>query len=90
MIARDAASNLAEETGLVAHAHAAGLLVHVWTMRNENAFLPANLRSSRRKADPGDAEAELLAFYDAGVDGVFSDVTRTAVAARSARRAGTA
>jgi glycerophosphoryl diester phosphodiesterase len=32
---------------------------------------------------PGDAKAEYLAFYRAGVDGVFTDFTDTAVAARA-------
>ncbi len=89
VIARDAEWNLVGETGLVADAHAAGLIVHVWTMRNENNFLPTNLRRGTDKADPGDAEAELLAFYAAGVDGVFSDFTQTAVAARRIHAAGT-
>ncbi|MDX6234383.1 MAG: glycerophosphoryl diester phosphodiesterase, partial [Nocardioidaceae bacterium] len=83
VIARDSAGNLAEPTGLVDAAHAAGLDVHIWTMRNENNFLPADLRSGTDKLAHGDAVGEYLAFYDAGVDGVFSDFTRTAVQARS-------
>ncbi|MCW2749755.1 MAG: glycerophosphodiester phosphodiesterase [Aeromicrobium sp.] len=82
VIARDAKAALAEETGLVAQAHDAGLLVHIWTMRNENNFLPRNLRIGKDKAAQGDAVAECLAFFDAGVDGVFSDFTATAVLAR--------
>ncbi|WP_255467056.1 glycerophosphodiester phosphodiesterase [Aeromicrobium senzhongii] len=84
VIARDRHQNLLGETDLVRDAHAAGLFVHIWTMRNENNFLPVQWRTSENVADPGDATAELLAFYAAGVDGVFSDFTRTAVAARSA------
>lgn len=83
VIARDAEQNLAGETGLVRDAHEAGLVVHVWTMRNENSFLPRSLRSGADASDPGDAKAELMAFYAAGVDGVFSDFTQTAVEARS-------
>ncbi len=70
-------------TGLVERAHNAGLDVHIWTMRNENNFLPTNLRKGTVMADHGDALSEYLAFFDAGVDGVFSDFTSTAVQARS-------
>jgi glycerophosphoryl diester phosphodiesterase len=83
VIRRDKRYRLAGETGLVGRAHDAGLVVHIWTMRNENNFLPTNLRTSANKAAPGDAEGEYLAFFDAGVDGVFSDFTQTAVRARS-------
>ncbi|MGA8851644.1 MAG: glycerophosphodiester phosphodiesterase [Aeromicrobium sp.] len=82
VIALDKRRRLAGETGLVGHAHDAGLLVHAWTMRNENKYLPVNLRSSRDDSAHGDAVAEYLAYFDAGVDGVFSDFTATAVRAR--------
>ena len=70
-------------TGLVERAHAAGLDVHIWTMRNENQFLPPSLRKGRKKLAHGKAVNELLDFFDAGIDGAFSDFTQTAVAARS-------
>ncbi len=70
-------------TGLVDRAHAANLDVHVWTMRNENNFLPPKLRKGRKKLAHGKAVDELLQFFDAGIDGVFSDFTSTAVQARS-------
>jgi len=82
VIAQDRADRLAGETGLVQRAHAAGLLVHIWTMRDENTFLPLDFRSGDDPAAHGDAAAEYLAFFDAGVDGVFSDYAATAVAAR--------
>lgn len=88
VIRRDLRSRLAGQTKLVARAHDLGLLVHIWTMRNENNFLPAELRTSKDKAAHGDAIAEYLAFFEAGVDGVFSDFTATAVAARDAWVAG--
>ena len=81
VIRRDDKHRLAGETGLVGHAHDLGIKVHIWTMRNENNFLPTNLRLGADKSAPGDATAEYLAFYDAGVDGVFSDYTATAVSA---------
>jgi len=70
-------------TPLVSRAHAAGLDVHIWTLRNENTFLPEQLRHGTDKFAHGDAVGEYLAFFDAGVDGVFSDFTETAVSARS-------
>jgi len=86
IIPRDASNNLASPTDLVARAHAANLLVHPWTFRPENFFLPASLRAGRIAADyqlqHGNLDAELRAFYAAGVDGVFSDDPAAAVAAR--------
>jgi glycerophosphoryl diester phosphodiesterase len=78
----DDAGNLGQPTGLVERAHAAGLQVHIWTMRDENVFLPANLRIGTEKSAYGDMLPEYLAFLDAGIDGMFSDFTRTAVRAR--------
>jgi glycerophosphoryl diester phosphodiesterase len=72
-----------EPTTLVADAHAAGLLVHAYTFRNENSFLPSGMRRTDREADHGDVLAEYRAFHAAGVDGVFSDYPDTAVAAFS-------
>ena len=83
VIALDDAGNLGEPTGLVERAHEAGLDVHIWTMRDENAFLPTNLRIGDEKSDYGDMLPEYLAFLDAGIDGMFSDFTRTAVQARA-------
>lgn len=83
VIARDGGGSLAEPTGLVDAAHAAGLDVHIWTMRDENTFLPTNLQSGTDKAAHGDAVGEYLVFFDAGVDGLFSDFSGTAVRARS-------
>lgn len=75
-------------TDLVARAHAAGLVVHPWTFRAENFFLPAELRRGDASAvdyqrQHGDLEAEVRAFYAVGVDGVFSDFPAIAVAARA-------
>jgi glycerophosphoryl diester phosphodiesterase len=81
VIGRTADGALGLPTGLVENAHAAGLLVHVYTFRNENAFLPAALRTPGAEADYGDAFAEYLAFLALGIDGMFSDNPDTAVAA---------
>jgi glycerophosphoryl diester phosphodiesterase len=72
----------------VARAHAAGLVVHPWTLRAENFFLPPALRRGDANARNylqlhGDAEADAREFYAAGVDGVITDFPATAVAARS-------
>lgn len=82
VIARDADANLTAATGLVAAAHGLGLLVHAWTIRNENSFLPANLRTPGAKDGHGDVAAECIAFFDAGVDGLFCDHPDTAIEAR--------
>lgn len=88
VIPLDEAGNLGEPTGLVELAHAAGLDVHIWTMRDENAFLPANLRVGAEKSGYGEPLPEYRAFFDAGIDGLFSDFTRTAVQAREVWAAG--
>jgi len=73
---------LAAPTDLVKHAHAAGLAVHPWTVRAENAFLPTKLRHGGAPGDHGDVERLLKALYAAGVDGLFSDFPRLAALAR--------
>ncbi|MBC8093493.1 MAG: glycerophosphodiester phosphodiesterase [Pseudonocardia sp.] len=85
VITRDAAGALGAPTTLVDDAHAAGLLVHPYTFRNENQFLPAEFRTAGGDTAYGDVFAEYDAFFDAGVDGVFSDNPDTAVEARNAR-----
>ena len=67
--------------GLVERAHDAGLAVHAWTFRSENAFLPPELRDGTAKAGYGDAAAEYARFRALGVDGVFTDHPDLAVAA---------
>ena len=85
VIARNPDASLGAVTPLVADAHAAGLVVHPYTFRNENEFLPANLRSSDSPADYGDVFAEYEAFLDAGIDAVFSDNPDTALLAVTSR-----
>ncbi|WP_412060364.1 glycerophosphodiester phosphodiesterase [Rubrivirga sp. IMCC45206] len=68
-------------TALVADAHAAGLAVHAWTLRPENGFLPAPLRSGDDPARHGDLGAEARALVAAGVDGLFADAPDLVVAA---------
>jgi glycerophosphoryl diester phosphodiesterase len=61
------------ETALVDDAHAQGLLVHAWTFRAENHFLPAPLRRGANPVDFGDLAGELRPYLKAGLDGVFID-----------------
>ncbi|MBZ6377987.1 glycerophosphodiester phosphodiesterase [Pacificimonas aurantium] len=69
-------------TGLIDAAHAAGLAVHPWTYRRENVFLPPEYRRERDGREIGDLAGEICAAIAAGVDGVFSDNPKEAVAAR--------
>ena len=82
IVPRDAAGNSLAPTTFVGDAHAAGLDVVAYTFRNENTFLPLELRSSANPIEHGDAIAEYEQFFALGVDGVFSDNPDTAKAAR--------
>ena len=69
-------------TGLVEAAHEAGLLVHAWTLRPENAFLPPIARIGEDPASTGCDDRVFAALGDAGADGVFADAPGRAVAFR--------
>ncbi len=84
IVPRDAAGRSLAATSLVADAHAAGLAVHPWTFRAENAFLPAELRRGATPAAHGDVVAEMTGFFRLGVDGLFSDFPDLAAQARTA------
>ncbi|MDZ4306814.1 MAG: glycerophosphodiester phosphodiesterase [Allopontixanthobacter sp.] len=60
-------------TSLVADAHAAGLQVHAWTLRKENAFLPPALRFGDDPSAAGNLPALWALLKGAQVDGVFTD-----------------
>ena len=83
----DAGNRSGSPTALVGDAHRAGLLVHPWTFRRENVFLPEGFR----RGDPaspaypravGDLPAELRQFRQLGADGLFCDNPDLAVAIR--------
>ena len=65
----------AEPTSLVDDAHAAGLLVHPYTFRNESFFLAGDYANN--------PEAEYEQFFRLGVDGLFSDNPDTAFVVRN-------
>ena len=88
IVPRDAAGNSLPPTSFVDDAHRAGLLVHPYTFRNENSFLPLELRSSDDPAAYGNAAAEYEQFFELGVDGLFSDNADTALRARGGGKAG--
>ncbi len=71
---------------VVADAHAAGLQVHPWTLRKENAFLPPPLRSTGGEAEVGDAAGLVALLRAAEVDGVFTDDPALVVEALGAAR----
>ena len=75
VIPRTAQNNLGTPTSLVADAHAVGLVVHPYTFRPENPFLPADLRrgTASSPTERGDLAAEITAYLRAGIDGFFTD-----------------
>jgi glycerophosphoryl diester phosphodiesterase len=88
IVPRDSGGRSLAPTDLVTRAHAARLVVHPWTFRAENYFLPAELRRGDPAAPDylrqhGDLASELRTFYALGVDGVFCDFPGIAAAARN-------
>jgi glycerophosphoryl diester phosphodiesterase len=70
--ALDQASNMAPTT-LIADAHKAGLFVHPYTFRDEAEYLTQSYAR--------DPKAEYKAYFELGVDGVFTDFSGTGRAA---------
>jgi len=69
-------TNSQPATTLIADAHKAGLMIHTWTFRDEPKRLAFDYK--------GNPQNEYLQFYRLGIDGLFSDFTATAIAARTA------
>lgn len=83
VIPRMSDGTLGTPTTVVATAHKQRLIVHVWTLRAENNFLPTNLRLGTDPTTLGDMAAEARAFLNAGVDGYFTDHPNIGVLARN-------
>jgi len=75
-------------TPFMQHVLSAGLLVHPYTFRAENFFLPTKLRSDPAPTSYGYVEAEILQFLEAGAHGVFTDHPDFGVRAREAFNSG--
>jgi len=88
VIPRGVAGRLGAPTTFVRDAHAAGLAVHPWTFRAENAFLPGEYRRGSRRSGRGDGVGEIAAYLRTGIDGFFTDqadIGAAAVAAHSSQ-----
>lgn len=73
VLPRTADGHLDAPTRLVRDAHRRWLDVHVWTLRAENHYLPADFRVGTDPAGLGDLGGLADAFLDAGVDGLITD-----------------
>jgi len=73
-------------TTLVADAHAAGLRLHPWTFRAENAFLPNSLQVGADPAAHGRVDTAMRHYLALGVDGFFTDFPAIGVEARNAQK----
>ncbi|MFJ3719432.1 glycerophosphodiester phosphodiesterase [Streptomyces sp. NPDC090057] len=83
VIPKKADGTLAEPSTLVADAHKVGLILHPYTMRNENPFLPAEYRKGGAPDAYGDAFAAFATYFATGIDGVFTDNADTGLLARA-------
>ncbi|GLV92553.1 glycerophosphoryl diester phosphodiesterase [Streptomyces lavendulae subsp. lavendulae] len=88
ILPRDAAGRLGAPTTLVKDAHARGLLLHPYTARNENSFLPAEYRRGTDPAAYGDALGAFRTYFEQGIDGIFTDNPDTGLLAAEAFRPG--
>ncbi|MEV5341439.1 glycerophosphodiester phosphodiesterase [Streptomyces sp. NPDC052676] len=82
IIPKDKAGKLTEPTTLVADAHKVGLILHPYTLRNENPFLPADFRKGTDPDAYGDVFGAYRAYFATGIDGVFTDHPDTGLLAR--------
>jgi glycerophosphoryl diester phosphodiesterase len=73
VIPRNADGTLRTPTRLVDDAHAVGLVVHPFTFRAENTFLPTELRLGTDPNANGNLAGELSRYLATGIDGFFID-----------------
>jgi glycerophosphoryl diester phosphodiesterase len=84
VLPRTASGHLDAPTRLVRDAHRRWLDVHVWTLRAENHYLPADFRLGEDPTVLGDLRGLADAFLDAGVDGLITDHPDLALTAAAA------
>jgi glycerophosphoryl diester phosphodiesterase len=89
VIPRRADGTLRSPTTLVTDAHHAALVVHPYTFRAENDFLPVDYQSTAVPTDYGRAIDEQVTYLRAGLDGLFIDQADIGVVARAEFRATT-
>ncbi|MGF1239250.1 glycerophosphodiester phosphodiesterase [Streptomyces sp. 2-6] len=82
VVPKDADGNLGAPSTLVRDAHAAGLLLHPYTVRPENPFLPPKLRKGAAKDAYGDVFSLYRTYFATGIDGVFTDTADLGLLAR--------
>ncbi|MGW2570167.1 glycerophosphodiester phosphodiesterase [Streptomyces sp. NPDC001537] len=82
IITKKADGSLDKPTTLVSDAHKVGLILHPYTMRNENPFLPAEYRKGTAADAYGDPFGAFRTYFATGIDGVFTDNADTGVLAR--------
>jgi glycerophosphoryl diester phosphodiesterase len=82
LIPLTADGHLGQPTPLIAEAHRLGLLVHGWTYRAENQYLPVEFRKGDDPEGLGDLAGETQRFFEAGIDGMFSNHPDLAVKGR--------
>ncbi|THA58814.1 glycerophosphodiester phosphodiesterase [Streptomyces sp. A1136] len=88
IVPRDADGKLGTPTTLVRDAHARRLVLHPYTARNENTFLPAEYRKGADPTAYGDAFGAFRRYFELGVDGIFTDNPDTGLLAAEAFRPG--
>ncbi|WP_308222426.1 glycerophosphodiester phosphodiesterase [Frankia sp. AgB32] len=83
VIPKNPDGTLGRATSLVTDAHAAGLLLHPYTFRAENSFLPKDYQRGTAPNDFGRAIDEQVAYLQAGIDGLFTDQADIGALARA-------
>ena len=83
IIPRDADGHSLAPTSFVADAHAAGLVVHPYTFRNENQFLPRETGAAPTPTPTATRSPRTSGSSPLGVDGIISDDPDLGVAARN-------
>ncbi|MFF8728584.1 glycerophosphodiester phosphodiesterase [Streptomyces sp. NPDC015171] len=83
VVPKNADGTLGKPSTLVPDAHRVGLILHPYTMRNENPFLPAEYRKGSAADAYGDPFGAFKTYFATGIDGVFTDNADTGLLARA-------